>query len=319
MPHHGDMTTADLTTQTPVEIDTQIAALWQERYKQQALASRQWDSVVFHVSEVLHHQGTLRRFAKATATQVREFLSEHSEISESEEMQAEAYEQPWITSEAVKAWDAYLKYLDYSTAADEILFDVEPLDAEWERRGRWTRAYLVVTKGTGHVHRSMNCTTCYPTTQYHWMVDWADKDEAQIVADAGERACTVCYPSAPVDAKGTRMFSPDEVEAQKRREEREQKRQEREAAQITVNVLEYSSTTPTEKVFKSERAVTNYIADKLGSLAWYGTTHPTATRWLHDVEACREALAAKGIDYDYDKALAAARKKVTREGGQAKY
>jgi hypothetical protein len=61
---------------------------------------------------------------------------------------------------------------------------------------RWNR-YFLVTNGNGHVHRGMDCTTCYATTQYAWLIDLADCDEAAMVADCGEKACTVCFPDAP--------------------------------------------------------------------------------------------------------------------------
>ena len=61
------------------------------------------------------------------------------------------------------------------------------------------------------------------------------------------------------------------------------------------------------------------IADRLGSLCWFGEEHPSASEWTSNIEAARKALAEKGVDYDYEKALAAARKKVTREGCQPKF
>src|SRR5699024_12010413 len=64
-------------------------------------------------------------------------------------------------------------------------------------RGGWNRAFLVAG-ANGHVHSSTSCSTCHPTTQYAWMTDYSGADEDTIVADAGYRACTVCYPSAPV-------------------------------------------------------------------------------------------------------------------------
>lgn len=307
-----------LSEQTPAEVDTQIAALWQEGYVQQARASQAWDSVKFYVTEVLRHQGVIKgRFgSKASVTQVREFLSEHSEMSESEEMQDEAYEKAWIKKDAQKAWEVYGKALDHEAAADDVFSEIQPLEEEWERRGRWNRAFLAVTNGTGHVHRSMRCSTCYVTTQYHWVTEYSDHTEAEIVAAAGERACTVCYPSAPVGVKGTSMYTPDEREKQERARQRAEAKAQRESSQINVTVYD-GSKTPFLKTFKSERAVTNYVANLLGSLCWYGATHPSAYQWATDITACREKLV--GTAYDYEKALAAARKKVTREGGQARY
>lgn len=95
-----------------------------------------------------------------------------------------------------------------------IRAEMAPFNAEFTNRGGWTRAFLVTNSG-GHVHRDMSCSTCFVTTQYAWMVDYSGKDEAEIVDAAGEIACTVCYPSAPVSVLGqpTKMFSSPEAKA----------------------------------------------------------------------------------------------------------
>lgn len=74
--------------------------------------------------------------------------------------------------------------------------DAAPYEAEYSDRGGWNRYFLVQNTG-GHVHRGMHCVTCYPTTQYSWLVELADCDEAQMVEEWGEMACTVCFPNAP--------------------------------------------------------------------------------------------------------------------------
>jgi hypothetical protein len=110
---------------------------------------------------------------------------------------------------------------------------IAPLDVEYSLRS-WTRAFIVPG---GHVHRSMYCSTCYPSTQFCWMPSYSGADEAKIVLDAGDRACTVCYPSAPVD-RPTVMYTPDErkdMEVQAaRRAELEVKRAAKAAKAITA-------------------------------------------------------------------------------------
>ena len=96
-----------------------------------------------------------------------------------------------------------LKAEDSALAAE-----LAPYEAEFAARP-WTRAFVVPD---GHVHSSMQCSTCYPTTRFAWLPDYSGSDEATIVEDAGERACTVCYPSAPVDvlSRPTKIFSDEE-------------------------------------------------------------------------------------------------------------
>lgn len=112
----------------------------------------------------------------------------------------------------------------FKAQAEALLFEMAPMDDEYVRRGRWTRAFVVAD---GHVHSSMDCSTCnngmYPT-EFGWVTEFSGKTEAEVVEAAGSRACTVCYPSAPVDAPAGRIFHATEIEAQKARDERAAKK-----------------------------------------------------------------------------------------------
>lgn len=185
-----------------------------------------------------------------------------------------------------------------------------PFRAEWTRRQGWRRAYLVTNNG-GHVHRSTECPTCFPSTRFEWLTEQSGKDEAEIVELAGERACTVCYPSAPVETRNrpTRLFGEAEIAAQKAREERAAKKAARDAEKFVVEGYD-GRKWATE--FKSVRAVTNAIASELDSLVFYGETHPSAAQWIKNIQMLRDALAARGIEYDYDAKLTQIRKRIDR-------
>lgn len=106
----------------------------------------------------------------------------------------------------------------------------------------WNRAFLAVTNSGGHVHNTTSCPTCHKgefMTRLSWMTDYSDLTEADIVEAAGERACTVCYPTAPVDAlnRPTKMFSEDEISAKAAREAREQAKIARDAAKAAKNLV----------------------------------------------------------------------------------
>lgn len=62
----------------------------------------------------------------------------------------------------------------------------------------WSRFFLV-RNNNGHIHSSMGCSTCHPTTQYAWITQLSGKTEADAVAELGEILCSVCFPSAPVE------------------------------------------------------------------------------------------------------------------------
>jgi hypothetical protein len=116
-----------------------------------------------------------------------------------------------------------------------------PYENEYVRRGAWNRVFLAQSRD-GHAHNGMECSTCHngeQRTQFAWLIQYSGKTEAEIVADAGWRACTTCYPSAPLgDEKTlpTMMFTPDEEEAAKAREEREAARARREANQTAKGI-----------------------------------------------------------------------------------
>lgn len=165
--------------------------------------------------------------------------------------------------------------------------EIAPLEAEYAARGGWTRAYLV-DNSNGHVHNTTACSTCFPTTTFAWMTDYSGKDEAEIVESAGERACTVCYPTAPVEAlsRPTQMFTKDEIAAQERREALAAKK----AAAAAAAVIDPA----TGKVlFKTERGATNEAASVLDSAIWYGPEHPMFTKWMATLDRIATALGAR--------------------------
>ena len=223
-------------------------------------------------------------------------------------------------------WNSPAKREEAATAArgaaakiKRLMSEVEPLNAEYVRRGGWTRFYLVTNTG-GHIHHTTACDTCFSTTQFAWLTDYSGMEHAALVGEAGEVACTRCFPDAPVDVlRRASRIKYEAPEAKARREEREAKRAAAAEAEVVVEgFIGYGGRIET-KTFKTARAVTNMIADRLGALCWYGTEHPSAGEWGSNIKAAQKALIAKGVEYDYDKALAAARKKVTREGCQPKF
>jgi hypothetical protein len=92
----------------------------------------------------------------------------------------------------------------------------------------WTRAFLVINSN-GHVHSSMDCNTCFATTRYNWLIQYSNDDEKTIVEDAGQDACTVCYPSAPADVlnRPSRIVTADKIAKAQAKAEREAKKAEK--------------------------------------------------------------------------------------------
>lgn len=79
--------------------------------------------------------------------------------------------------------------------------EIRQFAVEYERRGRWSRFYMVQAKN-GHIHSSMDCQTCnrnLKATSFAWLTDLSGLSEKEAVAMYGAILCTVCFPSAPLE------------------------------------------------------------------------------------------------------------------------
>lgn len=223
-----------LAKQQPAEIDGSLAELYDQLYMNQDNLSRAHTYI--------------KSYGQYVASEVRKAEQYEARAAEGGE-EAERFSRmaAGFRAGAARYQESVDSYHRDAEAAEskirDIKAEIEPFEAEYARRGRWTRAFLV-TNGNGHVHKTMGCSTCRPTTRFAWLTDYSAHKEAEIVGDAGERACTVCYPSAPVDvlARATKIFTPDEKAKQAKRAEQEAKRAAKKAKAVTDeagNVLEY--------------------------------------------------------------------------------
>jgi hypothetical protein len=193
----------NLTTATPVEIDTILAPIWEREASAQSriVNYKRREAEIFTTIEKIKRGEKVLRVT--TAMDGIELMEDLARIGR------------FIVAEGNKL------------AAAEA--EAAPYEAEYTRRGGWNRVFLA-TSTNGHAHNGTECSTCHNgqyRTAFAWLIQYSGKTEAEIVADAGERACTTCYPSAPANAKGTKMFTPDEEEATKARAEREAAKAER--------------------------------------------------------------------------------------------
>lgn len=73
--------------------------------------------------------------------------------------------------------------------------EAAPYEAEYADR-RWSRFFIVRNSG-GHIHSSMECSTCFPTTRFGWLPALSGLTEKDAVEAEGEILCSICFPSAP--------------------------------------------------------------------------------------------------------------------------
>jgi hypothetical protein len=210
----------DLTTATPVEIDTELSRLW----NQEAQAESNRLSLVVSLHAQVGDKARRVRGARGPI-----FSLSWEKVLEQAIIKARA---PYTERESYTAREIDRLLTNWAMASrklEDLAEEIKVYTDEYRRRGGWNRVFMAQS-ANGHAHNGTECSTCHngeERTQFAWLVRYSGKTEEEIVADAGERACTTCYPTAPADAKGTKMFTPDEEEAQRRREEREAARVEK--------------------------------------------------------------------------------------------
>jgi hypothetical protein len=244
----------DLTTQTPVEIDTELARIW-------SLIDRA-DEAIAHIKHDLARKLTygLRKGELALVGANREL--------------AEA------------------NLARYQEALVALRAEAAPFNAEYDRRGRWHR-YFLVDNTNGHVHRDMGCSTCFPTTRYKWLIELADCNEDAMIEEWGEMACTVCFPSAPTNPLYNRPSRRDREAQEARAAEKAARQAVKDAKGITD--VDGSPLRGEYGVIKTKVAARNELSSAFSSLAWYGLDHPQdfAAKIRHLIPA----LEAAGVDW----------------------
>lgn len=271
----------NLTTATPVEIDTELYRLDGEAAK----AERS-----LHLALVLIH----RAVGDDTGYRKPDYALTHEQAIEQAKVKA------GTEGDFLRAAEKALESLKKATAEVEaVAAQQRPLNAEYARRP-WTRAYLALVNGNGgHVHSSTDCSTCNNgkyRTQFARQAQYSGADEATIIADAGYRACTVCYKDAPVEATPeshpTKIFSQDEIDRQAARAEREAKKAAREAKRLEKALLPDGTTlrVPTDgsiAILDTLAQARTWLTDSY----WWRAGHPSFPASAQAIIA--EAVAAK--------------------------
>lgn len=205
------VTPQQLRTMTEPQVDELFSAVWDRRYDLTASMLPVWDDLHYDV-------GDRRRGPQSWEMSLGEVLEKAQASTGSARR----------TLDKLNGIKAAVAELDRTTLAK--------LEAEFDRRGGWSRIYLVTD---GHAHSSRNCSTCNNgqfETRFFWMIDFSGKSAEEIVEVIGERACSVCYRDAPVH-RGIKvtdsvLLTPEEVERKKAREEEAARRAEKKAKAV---------------------------------------------------------------------------------------
>lgn len=129
---------------------------------------------------------------RATVDDARPFVERLAEPGDIDGI--DAYDRQYGSKRPEKAQER----LDaYDEAVAEVQAIREAIRVQEAGYTGWSR-YMLVTSSAGHVHRNMECTTCYPTTTYALVPSLSGATDDEAVAELGETLCTVCFPDAPV-------------------------------------------------------------------------------------------------------------------------
>lgn len=171
----------DLTSKSPGEIDAALATHHENLHNH---IGRQQSAM----SSMHHALGDLGRMVSRSRVQYSK--------TDDEVMNAD--------TEGLKPWkkDEYLRakssHTEASNDIDKTSQEISRHESEFRRRGGWSRFFLVPD---GHIHSSMACHSCRPTTQFGWLPHLSGKSEEEAVNEHGPHLCTHCFPSAPVEWK----------------------------------------------------------------------------------------------------------------------
>lgn len=281
----------DWMNATPVEVDTELADLYGQRYQ---LAMKHEQHAEYLRNAVKRHLGK------------------------------SIYDRSYVTREQIGAYVSGLDPDGYNDASmlrqiaedDDRLAQIRDLDASirvlddvYDARGRWPRAFLV-TNASGHVHSSMGCSTCFAPgydnsgnlrrgTEFHWLTEYSGASEDDIIDAAGERACSVCYPDAPVESrnKPTRMFSDDEKLKAAEKIERGKAKAAKAAKALEKAITPDGTPLDVPGIgypapFKTEQAATSWAVDKILMDRTYEMYEMNDTKRA-GVEIVKDAIAAK--------------------------
>lgn len=163
----------------------------------------------------------------------------------------------------------------YTKDIEEITVEIDELQQEiakfanvYKALGGWER-YIIVPGG--HIH-NYGCSTLFATTRVAEAYMHSAESVESLIEKAGDRACTVCFPDAPVNKPSTiELFV-------KEREQREAEAAQR-AAKKDAAAKAAIVNAEGKVIFKSRRAAENCLSRELGDLVYYASYYAMLRDW----------------------------------------
>ncbi|MFY1595540.1 hypothetical protein [Micromonospora sp. WMMD737] len=181
----------DITTATPAQIDTRLAGIYRRAMQahQQVLAA----AVSVH-----HALGEKPRYLNRKGDKA--WPTTDAQAIDAARTRGDEYNISYgkTFADMVARYDSAVDVLTAIEAEADIL------DAEFARRGGWSR-FFTVKQHNGHIHSSMSCSTCNRgryRTEFGWNPELSGMSMAEAITHFDRyayRLCTVCFPAAPVE------------------------------------------------------------------------------------------------------------------------
>lgn len=167
-----------------VSVDTQLSAIY-TAYHEARLAKHSAEQSIHHVAR--SKKIYTSRFKYRWDVEIDEAIARVAQKIADGTLPA--YEK----SDFDRAWAKRQEAINETARIFEVEQELNDIFREF---GGWSRFFLVLG---GHIHSSMECHSCYPTTQFSWLPTLSGLTEEAAVAEHGTILCTHCYPSAPVE------------------------------------------------------------------------------------------------------------------------
>lgn len=179
--------TAEVLTlhQWAVAVDTALSQFWGAQQDARGQLASTLDSVHYALDERAVYRSKHNRSWPTTGPEAEALLREK------------------LASGGIKSWEVssverMLAKIDSLRVELVAIAEAkEPFEAEFEEL-HWSRFFLVRNNG-GHIHSSMACSTCFPTTLFGWLPELSGLTEKEAVEAHGTILCSICFPSAPVE------------------------------------------------------------------------------------------------------------------------
>lgn len=285
------------TTQTPREIDTRLAALYEDAAKTQQRHDMQASTIHSLAGDKREWVGRSHLWKRTFAEVMRdvEFIAKGDGYQATQAIRA------------IKSWD------ETQVRLDEIQVEMAELDAVYQA-SPWTR-YFPCTNRDGHIHSSLHCHTLRYDTPMAWTPQISGRPVADAVAELGEALCTHCFADAPADWKAKTLGQVKD----------ERTRTEREAAKAAKDAIKWAKTLRREEEFRCDRSWVTTVAackqllrDEVMFRDYFGHgEHPSHAEHVKGAEQATRVLLARGVEQaEIDKVIASAVKKNRKDGAR---